>query len=357
MRALLLTRTIDTGHAAVQRLRDVWWAIVESSAAAAMAWYIAHNLLGHSDPYFAPIAAAVVVSVSNVFQAQRAIQNIAGVALGICLGAGVHILLGSEWTAMATAVFVALCVAVLIGQGFIARGLTFANQTAGSAILVMALSGGGDRLFERLQEALIGAGVALVLSILLFPADPLTTLRRARVGVLVALHGVLVKTADRLDGGAGATAGWQYPAVDRVHERLGELTEARTHARHLVRIAPRRWAARDTVGDADQQAAHVALLAGSLLHLARAATTAFGVSGAPPQPVRDAISELAAGLTLIETNPYGATAHATAARSYGWALDSTARTGTESAFAKEIQTCVDDLQQVIDLRQRTTWRE
>jgi hypothetical protein len=98
----------------------------------------------------------------------------------------------------------------------------------------------------------------------------------------------------------------------------------------------------------------VALLAGSLLHLARAVTTAFGVSGELPQPVHDAISELALGLTLTEADPDAATAHATAARGCAWALDSAARDRTDLALANVVQTCVDDLQQVIDLQQRTT---
>jgi hypothetical protein len=159
-----LTRTIDGGHAAVQRLLGVLWRIAEASVAAGVAWYVAHDVLGHPDPFFAPIAAAVFVSASNVFQAQRAIQNIVGVALGICLGATVQQLFGTEWIAMAAMVFVALCVAVLLGQGILGRDLTFANQTAGSAILVMALSVGTDSVFQRLQEALIGGGVALAQS-------------------------------------------------------------------------------------------------------------------------------------------------------------------------------------------------
>jgi len=318
-----------------------------------MAWYIAHNVLGHPDPFFAPIAAAVCVSASNLFQAQRAVQNIVGVAVGICAGAAVEELVGTEWIAMAAAVFVALCLAVLIGHGFMGRDLTFANQAAGSAILVMALSNGGDSVFQRLQEALIGGGMALALGILLFPANPLTALGNARVGVLDALHDLLAETVQRLGGRAATTPGWQYSAVDRLHARLEALSKARGHARHLVLIAPRRWAARGTVAGADQQAAHVALLAGALLHLARTATSAFGVSGPLPQPVHDAMNELAAGVILAESDPDAATAHATAARDRASALDSAAQR-TDLALANEIETCADDLQQVIDQRRRTT---
>jgi uncharacterized membrane protein YgaE (UPF0421/DUF939 family) len=321
-------------------LRDVLWAIAGASVAAGVAWYIAHDVLGHPDPFFAPIAAAVCVSASNVFQAQRAVQNIVGVALGICLGSTVVQLFGTEWIAMAATVFAVFCVAVLLGEGILARDLTFANQAAGSAILVMALSVGTDSVFQRLQEALIGGGVALVLSILLFPPNPRTALRVGRVGVMAALHDLLAETGDRIDGTATIPRGWQYAAVDRLHERLEVLAKARTHARHLVWIAPRRWAGRDTVLRADRQAAQVALLAGSLLYLARAVTT---VSGSLPAPVHDAVADLTAGLTLSETDPDAASARVGMARERNAA--------TDSSLTAVVQTCVDDLQLVIDLRQ------
>lgn len=342
---------MDSGRAAVQRLRDVLWAIAEASVAAGVAWYIAHDVLGHPDPFFAPIAAAVCVSASNVFQAQRAVQNIAGVALGICLGSTVQQLFGTEWIAMAAAVFAALCVAVLFGQGIVARDLTFANQTAGSAILVMALSVGADSVFQRLQEALIGGGVALVLSILLLPPNPHTALHSARVGVVGALHDLLAETAGRVGGDVMIPSRWQYVAVDRLHERLEVLDKARIHARHLASIAPRRWAARGTVHGADQQAAQLALLAGSLLYLARAVTTAYGVSGSLPQPVRDAIGELAAAVALSERDPAAADARLAAARDCVAALDSGGAARTDLALTAVVETCVDDLQLVVDFRQ------
>ncbi len=128
MSASLLTRSIDSGHEAVQRLRDVLWAIVQASAAAGLAWYIAHDLLGHWDPFFAPVTAAVCLSASNLFHAQRAVQNVSGVALGILLGAAVQALLGTGWFGIGVAVFVTLCVAVLLGRGLIGDGLTFATS-------------------------------------------------------------------------------------------------------------------------------------------------------------------------------------------------------------------------------------
>lgn len=336
MNASLLTRTRGNGQLAVRRLGDVLWAIVQASGAAGLAWYIAHDLLGHADPFFAPITAAVTLSASNVFHAQRVIQNICGVALGISLGAAVQLLLGSEWIAMAGAVFIALCIAVLVGHGFLAEGLTFANQTAGSAVLVMAITG-GDRLFERLQEAMIGGGLALTLSLVLFPANPVAILCRARVAVLNALKDALAQPDQVLT------------AAEQVHERLDDLIEARYHAWLLARFAPLRWNARAAVATADRQAAQVTLLAGSVLHLARVAAPAYGGSADLPRPAREAIAELAAGLAEVEGDAAAATAHTSAACGCAASIDSTDVAGL--MLADVVKACADDLQRVVDLRQ------
>jgi uncharacterized membrane protein YgaE (UPF0421/DUF939 family) len=204
----------------------------------------------------------------------------------------------------------------------------------------MALSG-GDQLFQRLQEALIGGGLAVVFSVLLFPVNPLTALRDARVGVLNGLRDVLAQTADMVGGRTGAASGWPYAAADRLHERLDELVEARSNARHLVLTAPRRWAARSTVRAADQQAAQLALLAGSVLHLARVVTAAFGASGRLPEPAHVAIGDLAAGLSLVESDPDAASAHAAAVGRCASDLES-----TDVVLASLVRGCADDLFQL-----------
>ncbi|BCP21699.1 hypothetical protein MINTM023_34880 [Mycobacterium intracellulare] len=258
------SRVLAAARAGGKRLRAVWFNLVQTSAAAGVSWYLTHDVLGHPQPFFAPIAAAVSLSTSNVLRAQRAIQMMIGVTLGIGLGSAVQGLLGPGAVPIAIAAFIALGAAVFIGGGFIGHGMMFANQTIVSAILVLALYHGGVGL-ERIFDALIGGAVAIVFAVLLFPADPLALLRGARVGVLAVLHDVLARAADVAAGRKAAAPDWPLTAVDRVHEQLSGLLEARTTARHVVAIAPRRWGLRDAVRAADHQAVHVALLAGSVL--------------------------------------------------------------------------------------------
>ncbi len=341
---------MNAARAGIKRLRAVWFTLVQASIAVGLSWYLAHDVLGHPQPFFAPIAAAVSLSISNVLRAQRAIQMMIGVTLGIGVGTVVQELLGPGALAIGIAALLALSAAVFIGHGYIGHGMMFANQTVVSAILVLALYHTNIG-FERLYDALLGGVVAIVFAILLFPADPRQVLRSARVGVLGVLQGVLSRAADFAAGRREAPPDWPLSAVDRVHEQLGGLVEARTTARQVVRVAPRRFGLRDSVRAADHQAVHVALLAGSVLQLARAVAPEDGGHPGPlPPPVHKALVVLAAATALAESDPAGACAYVASARHLASQLHEGARKRSQMVLADVVQACVDDLQLVIDLR-------
>lgn len=348
------TRTVSAAlvvavGAALQRLRELWFALTQMSVAASLAWYLAHDVLHHRQPFFAPTAAAVCLSVSNVLRAQRAVQMMIGVALGIGVGAVVQVPFGNGPIAMAAALFIALSAAVLIGHGFIAHGVMFINQTAVSTILVLALAHSGI-VSERLFDAMLGGGLALVFSILLFPADPLKLLRSARVDMAVALRDILDRAADVVARQAVAAPDESLLAIDHVHQQLGGLIDARVTARLVMRTAPRRWRVRGEVVGADRQAARLALLAVSVVQLSRAVTDVSAVCDGVRQAVHAALSDLAAGIAAVETDPVAASAHAAGARGHADALHSVVRDRSEVALADTVLACVEDLQRVLDLR-------
>lgn len=341
-------------RAGLARLRLVWFNLIQTAVAAGLSWYLAHDVLEHPQPFFAPIAAAVSLSTSNVLRAQRAIQMMVGVTLGIGLGSVVQALLGPGAVPIALAALVALAAAVFIGGGFIGHGMMFANQTVVSAILVLALFHSGLG-WERIFDALIGGGVAIVFAVVLFPADPLRVLRNARVGVLGVLHDILARAADVTVGRQAPPPDWPLTAVDRVHEQISGLLEARTTARQVVRVAPRRWGMRVPVHTADRQAVHVALLAGSVLQLARAVAptpdaNADGRRDGNPRTVHTVLVVLAAATALADRDPAGACAYIASARHHASELQSTAHDKTQLILADVVSACVDDLQRVIDLR-------
>lgn len=346
MSTSLLNRAVAGGHEAAQRLRVALWPILQTSAAAGVAWYLTHDVLAHPQPFFAPISAVVCMSATNVLRARRAAQMIVGVALGIVVGGGVEALLGSDWLAFSVAVFVALGFAVLIGRGFIAQGLMFVNQTGVSAILVLVFAHSGGLVAERLFDALIGGGLAFVFSILLFPANPVTVLTTARTGVLTALHDTLVQIALVISDPERAGPDWPLACVDRLHDQLGGLIEARSTARLIVRRAPLRIAMRETLAAVDHHASRLGLLASTVLQLARTITPP--VDDSMVAPLHAAVGELAQAMSAADTDAATACAHLDAARNHVADLESAARDRPEVVLAEIVRTCVGDLQAVID---------
>ncbi|WP_197509089.1 FUSC family protein, partial [Mycobacterium sp. E3247] len=114
-----LSLVLAAARAGGKRLRLVWFNLVQTAVAAGLSWYLAHDVLQHPQPFFAPIAAAVSLSTSNVLRAQRAVQMMVGVTFGIGLGSVVQALLGPGAVPIAIAALIALGAAVFIGGGFI----------------------------------------------------------------------------------------------------------------------------------------------------------------------------------------------------------------------------------------------
>jgi uncharacterized membrane protein YgaE (UPF0421/DUF939 family) len=352
MGASLLSRTADNAHAAAQRVRDMWFTLLQTSTASGLAWYIANDVLHHRQPFFAPISAAVCLSISNVLRAQRAVQMMFGVTLGIGIGSVVVGLVGGGPVQVGVSVLISACIAVAVGQSFIGQGMMFANQMVVSSILILALYHTGVG-YERLTDALIGGFLAIVFAVLLFPADPLRVLSRARLGVLDALHDVLSRMADFASGRAGVPSDWPLSAVDHVHEQIGGLIQARSTARQVVRLSPRRWRLRGVVEVLDHQAVHVALLAGSVLQLARWADPrdAPALDGWPPRALHPVLAELVEAAAVADAEPAAAAARADEAHRLAEMLHRDARESREVVLADDVQACIDDLRRVIELRQ------
>lgn len=343
-------RVGSAAGSAATRLRGVAWAILQTSVAAGLAWFVTHDLLGHPQPFFAPIAAAVCLSASNVLRGQRAVQMIFGVSLGIGVGVGVHALLGTGALALGITVLVALCVAVLVAQGFIAQGLMFFNQTAASAILIIALPHGGTGA-ERLLDALVGGGIALVISVLLFPADPVALLRKAIDSALSALSGTLTHLERIIDqhGPEPFDPGWTLAEGEHLHQQLAGVAQARSTARQVVRAAPRRRAARPVVEALERQATQITLLAGAVLSLARTTTAAAQSGEDVPAGLRAAISDLAEGLSGLAHHDTAAASQA-ATRAVGRVVDQRTASPTRAPLIALITTaCGRDLEHLAAL--------
>ncbi len=286
-------------HDALARLRSAAWPVAQAALASALAWFLTHDALGHPQPFFAPIAAAISLSATVGRRWRNAVQMMFGVVLGIGVAEAVVAAVGTGVVPLGMVVLLAMGIAVLFNPMPM-----FVNQSAASAILVLALRSSGGVAGERLIDALIGGGCALFVSLVLFPPNPLPLLGNAIRSALRGVASAIGGAADALESGTPRSADDTLALTQAVHDRLGSLSAARGTARDVVRLAPLRRRYRRDVERADRRAAHVGLLANTGLTLVRLAASVLDGDERPPRSLAAALKELA---DSVWTLAHGAT--------------------------------------------------
>jgi hypothetical protein len=208
--------------------------IAQAAAAAGIAWELALQIPGHGQPFFAPVAAVIALGAERGRSGRQAIDMMVGVALGILLGAGIVAVVGVGAWQLVVATAIALGLASAAGATPLIR-----NQAAASAILIVALHSSGHNLaIQRLVDALIGGGIAILLARFLFPIDPLELVRDEARRLRRRLADGLDVVSDALERGDRSRARAGGRALDSLDER--KLEEALALAREITRAAPRR---------------------------------------------------------------------------------------------------------------------
>ncbi|WP_280265156.1 FUSC family protein, partial [Nocardia wallacei] len=100
-----------------QRLRRSALPIVQCAVGAALAWFLAHRVVGHPQPFFAPMAAVISIGVSFGARLRRSVELVAGVAVGIGIGDFFIARVGTGPWQIALVVAIAMAVAGLLGGG------------------------------------------------------------------------------------------------------------------------------------------------------------------------------------------------------------------------------------------------
>ena len=78
----------------LRTLRTVLVPLGLTAVAAGIAWAIAHQVLGHPTPFFAPVAATIVLGLAPGRSSRRAVEMVLGVAVGIGIGSVLIHLIG-----------------------------------------------------------------------------------------------------------------------------------------------------------------------------------------------------------------------------------------------------------------------
>ncbi len=166
-----LSRGRMSMSARLERLRSKGWQIGQCAVAAGVAWLVAHNLLGHQTPFFAPIAAVVSLGTSYGQRLRRVVEVTLGVAIGVLVADLIVVWIGSGWWQLTLIVALAMSTALLLDAG----GL-FVTQAAVQSIVITTLAAGPGQALLRWTDALVGGAVALVAATVV----PRAPLRRPR---------------------------------------------------------------------------------------------------------------------------------------------------------------------------------
>ncbi|HEY6961072.1 MAG TPA: FUSC family protein [Gaiellaceae bacterium] len=206
----------------------------QAGAAAGLSWWIAHWLLGAPHPVFAPIVAAIALGFTTGTRGRAAVQTVLGVAVGILVADVVTLVAGSRGAVeVALVIFFGLVAGLFIGESS-----TFVTQAAVTGLIVTATFGDAPSAAffpGRLAQALVGAGMALLFSQVLFPVDVVERARAATSSIGEAIAAAVDASVE---------------GSDRLGDRLADLAsasrqldEALDTARAAVRVSARRRSA------------------------------------------------------------------------------------------------------------------
>jgi uncharacterized membrane protein YgaE (UPF0421/DUF939 family) len=274
----------------MNRLRGRMWPILQTAAAATVAWYAAVLLLPDGRPSFASIAAVICLGASYGQRGSKALQLVAGVVLGITVASAIVALIGAGSLQIGLMVVLAMSAAVLLGGGEL-----LVAESAVSAILLVSLDPVGNDHFtiNRIFEGLIGGGVALAVTSLFFPPDPALHVGRAAQAVFAGLGAALERLATALAANDPQAAGEALAAARELDDLVDEFDEALTTGRETARLSPRRRAARTDLERFGASFAQVDFAVRDTRVLARHSVRLLRAGEPVPPTLPDAIHELA----------------------------------------------------------------
>ena len=174
----------------VGRLRQRAFLICQVAVAAAVAWFLAHDVLGHPRPFFAPVAAIVSLGLSYGQRLRRVGEVTVGVAVGVAVADVFVRVAGTGVWQVALVVVLSMTVAVLLDGGAL-----IVTQAAVQSVIVTTLLPLPAAGFSRWLDAVIGGAVALVAAAVA-PQSPLRRPRLEAARVLAELSDLLHDAAD-----------------------------------------------------------------------------------------------------------------------------------------------------------------
>jgi uncharacterized membrane protein YgaE (UPF0421/DUF939 family) len=287
IRAVASVNGVTTGNpgqalrrGALLRLRVRSWPILQTAVAAVVAWYLATLLVSEDQPVFAAIAAVVSLGATYGQRPERAIELVGGVVLGIGLADLLVGAIGSGPMQLGLLVLLAMGAAVALGGG----PLLVTEAAVSASLLVLLEPTSAGLAPSRLIEAVVGGGVALAVSALAFPLNPVLLVGRSTQAIFGGLGRALQDVAAALADGDRDRSDSALEAAREIDHELRALDEALVIAGETARFSPGRRSSRGELDRYARAARHIDFAVRNARVLARhSARFVRGGRSAPPE--------------------------------------------------------------------------
>lgn len=232
----LSERTTRAGYrSARQRLlrwRSRGFLIAQCAVTAGLAWWLATTLLHHEIPFFAPVAAILVLNVTYGNRLRRGVEVALGVAVGVLVGdVFVHVFGSGVWQIMVV-VAIAMSLASLVGAGQL-----MSVQAAVQSIIVTTLLPDPGQGFGRWLDAVVGCLLALLIATIA-PSAPLRRPGHLAAQLLQGMGDTLRSAVRALREADPAAADLVLEQARASETRLTTLQTAAEDGLSVVRHSP-----------------------------------------------------------------------------------------------------------------------
>lgn len=226
-------------RARLARLRSKSWQVGQCAVAAGVAWLVATEVLGHEQPYFAPIVALLSLGTSYGQRLRRVAEVTVGVAVGVLLGDLYLHLLGRGAWQIALMVALAMAIALLLDGSPL-----LVNQVAIQSLVIVTVLPDEGAAFLRWTDALVGGAVALVAASVV-PRAPLRRPREQAATVVRRISELLRVSADSIDDGDFERAFGNLTQARSTDALIRELQAASDEGLSVLAVSPFRYRHRE----------------------------------------------------------------------------------------------------------------
>lgn len=262
--------------------------ILQAAGGAALAWFIAAQLLGHAMPFFAPVTAMICLGLTYGNRVRRVAELTVGVAIGVVVcDIFVHFAGVGIWQIAAVCI-VAMSLAVLAGAGKL-----LVLQAGTQGVIVATLVSSDGQAFSRWIDAVVGGLVALVITVAAPAGSPMRKPAAQAAAVVSHFASALDKCAMGLREKDLELVGSALDAARDLQPEMEDLEETSAEGVAVAKLAPLRRRHRPAVRVVDELLFPLDLAIRNVRVLIRRTEVALAEGEVVPERYIDLVDELA----------------------------------------------------------------